>query len=175
MNKNLEYYLNLPWTYRVEYSHEDKCYVASIAELKGCMSDGETMQESALMIKEALVSHITALLSNGDEIPEPMQPELYKGKIAYRTTPARHYKIALKAGSLGKSISKTIDEMIDFSLFYEKEDINNPKTCSTIDLTAKSKFNDEFEEYLKNYCSKNETPRLNLKTYSWYKKALNLS
>lgn len=113
MKKDLSYYLNLNWSYRFEWSDEDKCYIVSVAELPGCMSDGETIEEAAGMIKDALESHISALLNHGDKVPEPPKPEEYKGKILLRTTPQRHYKLVKKASSQGKSLNKFLDEIID--------------------------------------------------------------
>ena len=42
--------------------------------------------------------------------------EYFKGQIAYRTTRERHYHVAKAANILHKSISKTIDELIDAGL-----------------------------------------------------------
>ncbi len=39
---------------------------------------------------------------------------------------------------------------------------------------VKSKFNDEFEHYLKNQCLKTTFNGLELETFSWYKKVLGL-
>lgn len=38
----------------------------------------------------------------------------------------------------------------------------------------KSKFNDEFENYLKNQCLKTTFNGIELETFSWYKKVLGL-
>ena len=39
---------------------------------------------------------------------------------------------------------------------------------------TKSKFNDEFENYLKNQCLKTTFNGVELETFSWYKKVLGL-
>ena len=117
MKKNLEYYLGLNWTYRFEWSDEDCGYIASIAELKGCKSFGETIEEATYMIKDALKSYLSAFIEAGfDEIPEPLKPIDYKGKIPYRTTPDKHYRIAKRAKTLGISINTLIDEAVDEKL-----------------------------------------------------------
>ncbi|MCD7740190.1 MAG: type II toxin-antitoxin system HicB family antitoxin [Candidatus Gastranaerophilales bacterium] len=109
MNKDLNYYLNLPWTYHIEWSNEDSCYVISIAELKGCKTEGGTLEEAVQMIADALHSHLSGCIEAGIEIPEPLKPVDYKGKIPYRTTSENHYKIAKRAKSLGISINAFID------------------------------------------------------------------
>lgn len=116
MNKNLEYYLNLPWSFIIKWSDEDQCYVASIAELEGCMSHGDTLEEATFMIKDALDSYITCCLNHGDPIPEPLRASDFKGNISYRTTPEKHFKLVKKAQKKGKSLNKFIDEILDEKL-----------------------------------------------------------
>lgn len=113
MIKDLNYYLNLHWTYRFDWSKRDNCYIASVAELDGCKTHGETIEEAAKMIKDALICWIETLQENNQEIPEPPKIEQYKGRVTYRTTPERHYRLARTAAIHGKSISKVIDEAID--------------------------------------------------------------
>lgn len=49
------------------------------------------------------------------------------------------------------------------------------KTASSeVKETVKSKFNDEFESYLKKQCLKTTFNGLELETFSWYKKMLGL-
>ena len=110
--KDLNYYLNLPWTYRFVWSDEDNGYIASIVELKGCVSFGETLAEATYMITDALSSYIETSLKYKDDIPEPEKKTKYKGKIAYRTTAEKHYKLAQLAKSMGVSVNSLIDEAI---------------------------------------------------------------
>ncbi|MEI8128611.1 MAG: toxin-antitoxin system HicB family antitoxin [bacterium] len=116
MKKDLNYYLNLNWTYRFEWSNIDNCYVASIAELKGCMSEGKTIEEATMMIKDALLSYIDCKLSFNDEIPEPIKPVDYTGKFVVRTDPENHYKLVQKAKVQGKSLNKIVNEAIEDKL-----------------------------------------------------------
>jgi predicted RNase H-like HicB family nuclease len=113
MNKDLNYYLNLPWTYHIEWSDPDKCFLGSIIELENNMTDGKTIEETFENLKDALMCYIETCIERNRTIPEPLKISHYKGNIAYRTTPERHYKLAKKASFLGKSISKLIDEVID--------------------------------------------------------------
>ena len=57
---------------------------------------------------------------NGECVPEPIKKEDYKGNIAYRTSSERHYHVAKLANTMHKSISKTIDALIDKSLDHLK-------------------------------------------------------
>ena len=48
------------------------------------------------------------------------------------------------------------------------------KTASTEVKEVKSRFNDEFENYLKRQCLKTTFNGLELETFSWYNKMLGL-
>ncbi len=67
-------------------------------------------------IKEAIEGAVRLYLKNGEVIPEPIKKEEFKGNIAYRTTSERHYYIAKIAKEMHKSISKTLDDIVDSGL-----------------------------------------------------------
>ena len=110
--KKLDYYLNLPYTYIIEWSDVDKCFLGSIVELESNMTYGETREEVLVNLKEALASYVTTSFENNMEIPEPLKIENFKGCITYRTSKERHYKLAKQAKLYGKSINSFIDEAI---------------------------------------------------------------
>jgi len=110
--KNLEYYLNLPYTYIIEWSDVDGCFLGSIVELERNMTCGQTREEVLTNLKEALVAYVTTSLDNNMEIPEPFKIDDFKGSITYRTSKERHYKLAKQAKLYGKSINAFIDEAI---------------------------------------------------------------
>ena len=110
--KNLDYYVNLPYTYIIEWSDVDGCFLGSIAELEHNMTCGQTREEVLANLKEALVSYVTTSLANNMEIPEPLKIEDFKGSITYRTSKERHYKLAKQAKLYGKSINTFIDEAV---------------------------------------------------------------
>jgi len=113
MNKDLTYYLSLNWTYRFEWSDEDKTYIATVAELNGCMTDGQTIETAAAMIKDALKSYIETFLGLDKEIPEPAKSSDFKGNIPFRTTSEQHYKLHKKAAIEGISINKVIQRAVE--------------------------------------------------------------
>lgn len=113
--KNINYYLNLNWSYTIEQeTHRGKhYYIIRVNELPGICTDSETIEEGMELIKEAIEGAISLYLKNGEEVPVPIKKEDYKGNIAYRTTSQRHYCVAKLAKSMHKSISKVMDELID--------------------------------------------------------------
>ena len=112
IKKNLDYYLNLHYTYIIEWSDIDMCFLGSIAELEYNMTCGKTREEVLANLREALVSYVATSLDNDMEIPEPLKINDYKGNITYRTSRERHYMLAKQAKLYRKSINAFIDEAI---------------------------------------------------------------
>ena len=110
--KTINYYLNLPYTFIIEWSDVDECFLGSIVELEHNMTCGQTREEAFNNLKEALVSYVKTSLDNNIEIPEPLKIEDFKGSITYRTSKERHYRLAKLAKLNGKSINAFIDEAI---------------------------------------------------------------
>lgn len=113
--KNIKYYLGLNWSYTVEQEEEKgrRYFIIRVNELPGICTDADTIEEGMELIKEAIEAAIKLYLKNGEMIPEPIKKSEFKGNIAYRTTSERHYHVAKIAKNMHKSISKTIDDLVD--------------------------------------------------------------
>lgn len=100
--------------YRVDinWSEEDRCYIANIPELPNCITHGETMEEAVAMAKEAAEGYLETLRQEGLSIPPPLAEKNFSGKIALRIDPNLHRDIALKASMEGASLSKYIEERL---------------------------------------------------------------
>jgi len=116
--KNLNYYLSLPWSYNITTTTEEgkPLFIIRVNELPGIVTDGETIAQAMENIKEAMTGLFQMYMENGEEIPEPVDQEAYKGKIAYRTTSKRHSLIARAALAKQASLSEIIDECVDRTL-----------------------------------------------------------
>jgi antitoxin HicB len=68
--KPLEYYLNLIYAVTV-YPEPEGGYVAVIKDLPGCMTQGETAEETMANIEEARQLWIETAYDFGDPIPLP--------------------------------------------------------------------------------------------------------
>jgi len=79
MQKDLKYYLNLPYTIRIfkytEYNGEDY-FGAEILELPGCGAEGKTREEALAKLQEAKRAWIEVSLERNLEIPEPKKTSL---------------------------------------------------------------------------------------------------
>ena len=120
--KDLDYYLNLPWTYTIETeSHKGRLYyIIRVNELPGICTDAEDLNQGLEEIKEAIACAVEIYMEKGEPVPEPVSREEFKGKILYRTDSNRHYLIAKLAKIKHTSISKTLDTIIDAGLLQLK-------------------------------------------------------
>ena len=116
--KSITYYLNLNWSFTIEQETHGrkKYYIIRVNELPGVCTDAETIEEGFELIKEAIKSALKLYIKNKEEIPVPLDARDFKGKIAYRTESKRHYLIAKLAKQKHKSISRTIDELVDVGM-----------------------------------------------------------
>jgi len=115
--QSMEHYLNLPWSYSIDYwEDQDGYYVVSVKELAGCKTHGSTVEEALTHIREAIESYLLGVMEDGEEIPEPLKAEEFKGVITYRTTPEKHYRLAKESQISGKSLNRLIDEAVDQNL-----------------------------------------------------------
>jgi len=120
--KNLEYYLNLPWTYTIEPARDEdknKIYIVRVNELPGICTDALSLDEAIELIKEPMKAAFEFYMENGKNIPEPVKEEDFKGNIAYRTTSKRHYLISKEAQRKEQSLSQIIDGLVDTVLMHK--------------------------------------------------------
>jgi len=112
LNKKIDYYLSLPYTYEIE-PQSDGTYFITIKELKGCMSEGNTISEAEIMIKDAMESWLESMLECGNEIPLPesMQKE-FSGKILIRISKELHKNIVQDSLKEGISLNSYIGNSI---------------------------------------------------------------
>jgi len=116
--KTIEQYLQLPWTYTIQKAHEgeETYFVVCVNELPGVCTDAPTIQEAMEEIQDAMIGAFKMYMKHGEEIPEPIDEENYKGKISYRTSSKRHFILAQEAQKRGLSLSEAIDQCIDAAL-----------------------------------------------------------
>jgi predicted RNase H-like HicB family nuclease len=109
---------NLKWSYTIEQdSHDGKnFYIIQVNELPEVCTDAESIEEGMKEITEVLMAAIKLYLRQGEMIPEPINKAEFRGNIAYRTDSERHFFIAKVARQMHKSMSKTLDVLIDAGL-----------------------------------------------------------
>jgi antitoxin HicB len=94
---------------------EDGGFSASVVELPGCISEGETAAQAAERLEEALRAVIESMLEHGQPIPSPSSEELsYSGHIALRVPPSLHARAAQLAAAEGVSLNRWLSNAIAY-------------------------------------------------------------
>ncbi|MEL6460368.1 MAG: type II toxin-antitoxin system HicB family antitoxin [Cyanobacteria bacterium J06621_15] len=105
--QSLEYYLKLQYPVTV-YPDADGGYVAEIKDLPGCLTQGETIEETMTNINEARELWLETVYENGDKIPLPTTDDTYSGKLLLRMPKTLHHRLADAAEAEGVSLNQYI-------------------------------------------------------------------
>jgi antitoxin HicB len=106
--KDSTYYLALPYT--IQITREDEStWFAWVVELPGCMTEGDTPEEAADMIQDALASWLAVALEDGRPIPEPQADEAYSGRFVVRVPRTLHQQLVEIAQQEGVSLNQFIN------------------------------------------------------------------
>lgn len=108
MEKNLEYYMALPYTIELT-SDPAGGWFAAIKELPGCISQGDTPEEALEMIRDAQAGWLSVALEDGDAIPEPRALDEYSGKFVVRVPRSLHRDLVQHAEAEGVSLNQYIN------------------------------------------------------------------
>jgi predicted RNase H-like HicB family nuclease len=105
---NAKEYLELPYNINIRHITDESgsYYFATVLELDGCMSDGETYGEAFENIKEAMEGWFETSLANGLHIPLPISADKYSGKFLLRIPKTLHARIAMEAQKEGISLNQ---------------------------------------------------------------------
>ena len=79
---SLEYYLNLQYPVTLYPDVEQGGYVAEIKDLPGCLTQGETLEETMTNINEARELWIETAYEAGDNIPLPSEKDIINDPLA---------------------------------------------------------------------------------------------
>ena len=94
-NKELAYYLSLPYTINLKhYDDQGGYWVARILELPYCMTHGATKEDALIDIEDAKKEWLESNIEDGFPIPEPAK---YTGQYHLRMPPALHEALAQKS------------------------------------------------------------------------------
>ena len=107
VKKELDYYLNLPYTIILERWDDGKgpYWVARVAELPHCLIHGDTPEEAIKEIENVKNDWIRSNLKRGLPVPEP-SPRNYSGKMILRISPTLHKLLVHRAEIEGMSLNQ---------------------------------------------------------------------
>lgn len=106
-NKDLGYYLSLPYTVTIKRGTGDgaEYWIARVLELPHCMTHGATPEEALRDIEDAKQEWLKSNLEAGLPIPEPAK---FTGQYHLRMPPSLHEALALKSESEDVSLNQFI-------------------------------------------------------------------
>lgn len=107
-NKKVSYYMGLPYNYIIQPVNDEsgRYFYGRIMELDGCQSTGENFEEAYVNLREAMEGYIETKLSNGFDIPEPLQDNNFSGKFVVRIPKSLHYRLTIEAEKEGISLNQ---------------------------------------------------------------------
>lgn len=107
-------YLKLPYHIEImrDEDEENPGYVARVAELPGCITQGDTFEELGEMIEDAMRGWIEVALRDGVPIPDPAPEEAYSGKFVARVPRSLHRQLALAAEREGVSLNQLLNVIL---------------------------------------------------------------
>ena len=101
-------YLELPYHIVIQHLVDESgdYFFATVQELDGCMSHGDTYDEAFENIQEAMAGWIETKLEGGFPVPVPLNESQYSGKFVLRLPRSLHARLALEAEKEGVSLNQ---------------------------------------------------------------------
>jgi predicted RNase H-like HicB family nuclease len=104
----VKHYLELPYTFILE-RHDDgekPYYSMRVLELEGCITTGDTIEEAARDIQDAMKEWLQLNIKLGRTIPPPLKSRRYSGKVVIRMPPTLHESLMFSAVREGVSLNQ---------------------------------------------------------------------
>ena len=111
----LEDYFNLQYPVTL-YAEPEGGYVAQIKDLPGCLTQGETLEETIVNLKEARELWSETAYEAGDDIPLPSTDDTYSGKLLLRMPKYLHRRLVEAAEPEDASLNQYIVSLLSASL-----------------------------------------------------------
>lgn len=105
--KDLNYYLSLPWNFKVHKVSDESggYYIGQIQEIPAVRADGESIETCYNLVMDILETNLELMLEDGEKIPEPVD-KAYSGKFNLRIPKSLHKKLAEEAEGEGISLNQ---------------------------------------------------------------------
>lgn len=106
MNKDLDYYLSLPYRMEIYPDTEEGGYTVSYPDLPGCLTCGETLEDAIANAEDAKKEWLYGTLEDGRTIPEPDTLHEYSGQFKLRIPRSLHRDLAEHSRREGISMNQ---------------------------------------------------------------------
>ena len=104
--KTIKEYMRAPYRMEIDADPEEGGFVASYPDLPGCISCGETIEESIKNVQEAKRCWIETAMEDGVAIPDPETVKEYSGQFKLRIPKELHQSLALHSKQEGISMNQ---------------------------------------------------------------------
>ncbi len=101
-------YIKLPYNFIIRPLEDEsgKYYYATVLELDGCQSTGETFEEAYDDLMEAMQGWIETKLEHGFPVPLPIESDKFSGNFIVRLPKSLHARLAVEAKKEGVSLNQ---------------------------------------------------------------------
>ncbi|AAO36631.1 toxin-antitoxin system HicB-like (endogenous virus) [Clostridium phage phiCTC2B] len=107
---------------------ETKGYCVTFPDLPGCITEGDTLEESLLMAKEALELHLYGLEEDNGDIPLATLPEKINSPDSSFIVPIEVYMPLVRNEMSNKAIKKTLTIPYWLNKIAEDKKVNFSQT-----------------------------------------------
>lgn len=111
MSRPLSEYLRLPYRIVLTPGEDEDGgagWVAEVAELPGCLSQGDTPDEAVEKVRDAMTGWISVALEDGREIPIPREVPPFSGRFLVRIPRTLHAELSAAAEEEGVSLNQFV-------------------------------------------------------------------
>ena len=106
MEKDLNYYMHLPYRVEVLPDEGEGGYAFRIPELPGCLTASDTLEEGFRLLEDAKRCWISSCLEQGTPVPEPSNLDDYSGQFKLRIPKSLHRQLAQRSTEEGISMNQ---------------------------------------------------------------------
>jgi len=96
------------YTYRIEWSEEDRCHIARCLEFPSLAAHGETIEEALREIAHVVSESVKWMREEGEALPEPLGLKKFKGHLTLRIPPEKHRELTIRCAEEGVSLNRFI-------------------------------------------------------------------
>ena len=105
---NVQEYMKLPYNYIIKPIEDESgsYFHATVLELEGCQSSGDSFQEAYEGLLEAMEGWLETKLEAGFSVPEPFNTDKFSGRFVVRLPKSLHRRLAVEAEKEGVSLNQ---------------------------------------------------------------------
>ena len=109
----IDRYVSLPYHLSLSQSDEKEGeWLASVEELPGCTSRGESREQAVAGVQDAMTAWIEDALKKGKEIPEPRSATSHSGRLLLRMPRTLHAELTRVAERENVSLNQFITDSL---------------------------------------------------------------